>query len=148
MEKWEADLRKTIASKTTRKGVTPASALTKQEQAIIATQLEKEAAIRRKVNGIKHRLDRALGIIDALTQTNVDEFKVSVGRVAEHLLSISSSHSGRVLLGQRIWEIYLALADMTSVRLDTFRKWVGIATLRALREHTVPEEFRVERLGR
>lgn len=38
------------------------------------------------------------------------------------------------------------MAKCCSERLDTFRKWLGVATLRSLRIDAVPEELQAESL--
>ena len=39
------------------------------------------------------------------------------------------------------------LADACSDRLDSYRKWIGVATLRSLEVDGIPEEYQVEPLN-
>jgi len=51
------------------------------------------------------------------------------------------------LVGEFAFEVYLSLATCCSGRLDTFRKWIGVATLRSLNIDVVPRELQVEPLN-
>ncbi|KAK0468862.1 armadillo-type protein [Armillaria novae-zelandiae] len=136
--KWEADLRKSLANKKT---VTPT--LTKQQQALVNAQLEKESAVRRRVESVKANLERGLHFVRSLVRAGVPQFSAFISSVVTLLLDGAGSR----LVGQITVDVYLELAQCCSERLDTFRKWVGVATLRGLKGDVVPEELQAEALN-
>ena len=152
--KWDEEIRKSIASKK----ATPAS-LTKQQQAALQAQLEKETKIRENGRRIKSKLDRGLYFIQSLVSADVAEFRFHTSSVVNVLLK-GPLVGGAFLVGDLAFETYLVsspqlvifsgsnmeqnLAKSTSERLDTLRKWVGIATLRSLNISAVPEELQAE----
>ncbi|KAK0434719.1 hypothetical protein EV421DRAFT_1909191 [Armillaria borealis] len=134
--KWEADLRKSLANKKT---ATPT--LTKQQQALVNAQLEKESVIRRRVESVKANLERGLHFVRSLVRAGVPQFSAFISSVVTLLLDGAGSR----LVGQIIVDVYLELAQCCSERLDTFR--VGVATLRGLKGDVVPEELQAEALN-
>ena len=152
--KWDEEIRKSIASKK----ATPAS-LTKQQQAALQAQLEKETKIRETVRRIKSNLDHGLYFIQSLVSADVAEFRFYTSSVVNVLLE-GPLVGGAFLVGDLALETYPVsypqlvissgsnmeqnLAKSTSERLDTLRKWVGIATLRSLNISAVPEELQAE----
>ncbi|KIK62847.1 hypothetical protein GYMLUDRAFT_242480 [Collybiopsis luxurians FD-317 M1] len=150
INKWEDELRKSLASKKAQseKG---APALTKQQQALVQAQLVKEGEVRRRVEGIRARVIRGLGFVRSLVETfgsGGEEFRMYISEVVALLLDGALvKGKGEVLVGKEAYEVYLVLAQCASERLDTFRKWIGIATLRCLRESVVPEEMKAEPLS-
>ncbi|THU98405.1 ARM repeat-containing protein [Dendrothele bispora CBS 962.96] len=142
--KWEADVRKTLANKKASAGGTVA--LTKQQQVLVQEQMSKESDVRKRVNLIKASLDRGLQFISSLINASVPEFRVYISSIVTLLLDGALSR-GALLAGDIAFETYLKLASCCSERLDTFRRWMGIATLRCLRENVVPEELRAEPLS-
>ncbi|PFH47401.1 hypothetical protein AMATHDRAFT_152123 [Amanita thiersii Skay4041] len=140
--KWEEDLRKSLASKKSSSAVT----LTKQQQALVQAQLERESAIRNRVVAIKARFDRGMNFIRSLVSASVDEFKPYISSIAA-LLVAGALGRGTPLVGQSAFDTYLFLANCISERLDSFRKWIGVATLRCLKLDAVPEELQAEPLN-
>ncbi|KAG7441044.1 ARM repeat-containing protein [Guyanagaster necrorhizus] len=136
--RWEADLRKSLANKKT---ATPT--LTKQQQALVSAQLEKESLVRRHVQSVKINLERGLHFVRSLVRAGVPQFSAYISSVVTLLLDGGGSH----LVGQITVNIYLELAQCCSERLDMFRKWVGVATLRGLKGSIVPEELQAEALN-
>ncbi|QRV98281.1 translational activator gcn1 [Ceratobasidium sp. AG-Ba] len=141
IEKWEAELRKTLESK---KGG-PAKALSKQDQALVNAQLEKEATIRSNVERVKFEMTSGLAMIKSLVAANVEELSVHVAPIAKLLLD-GALKKGSVLVGPNAFETYLDLANMCSDRLGVFKKWIGVATLRVFEVSDVPEELQLESL--
>ncbi|EEB98078.1 hypothetical protein MPER_02478 [Moniliophthora perniciosa FA553] len=158
---WEADLRKSLANKKAANTVT----LTKQQQSLVNAQLAKEAEVRKRVASIKANLDRGLRLVGSLINASVPEFRVYISTVVTLLLE-GALEKGSLLAGEMALETYLVrilhnvfllqeanvedsqeLARCCSERLDTFRKWIGIATLRCLRPNVVPEELKAEPLS-
>ncbi|KAK2463021.1 hypothetical protein APHAL10511_004676 [Amanita phalloides] len=138
--KWEEDLRKSLANKKAP------GTLTKQQQALVQAQLEKEAKIRQHVASIKANFTRGLNVIRSLVSAGVEEFRPYVSSIASLLVSGALGH-GSPLVGESAFDTYLLLATCCSDRLGTFRKWIGIATLRSLSIKAVPEEFQAEPLN-
>jgi hypothetical protein len=105
--KWEADLRKSLANKSKQ----PAT-LTKQQQALVQVQLDKEAVIRQRVTVIASQLVRGLHLIDSLIQSNVAEFKPHISTVLQLLLD-SALQRGRYLGADLAYDTYLVSPHLT-----------------------------------
>ncbi len=91
-----------------KKNAAPAI-LNKQQQALVQAQLEKEAAIRQKVTGIKLNLERGLQFIRSVVDSHVDEFKTYLSEAAK-LVSEGTLSPGSVaalLVGDDAFETYL-----------------------------------------
>ncbi|KAF8627766.1 hypothetical protein AX17_006131 [Amanita inopinata Kibby_2008] len=140
--KWEEDLRRSLASKK----APGAATLTKQQQALVQAQLEKEAKIRQRVVSIKANLDRGLNFVRSLVSASVKEFGSYISPIAS-LLAGGALRRGSPLVGESAFETYLFLASSSSERLTTFRKWIGVATLRSLSIEVVPDELQAEPLN-
>ncbi|KAF8740425.1 ARM repeat-containing protein, partial [Rhizoctonia solani] len=142
IEKWEAELRKTLENK---KGAAT-KALSKQEQAQVNAQLEKEDATRSNVQRVKDDMLRGLALIKSLVAAGVPELSVHVASIAKLLLD-GALKKGSSLVGGEAFETYLDLANMCSDRLDVFKRWIGVATLRVFDVPDVPEELKLEPLA-
>ncbi|KAI0262196.1 ARM repeat-containing protein [Gloeopeniophorella convolvens] len=140
LAKWDAEVRQSLAKK--KSSATPT--LSRQDQALVKAQLEKEAGIRRRVNKIRANLDRGLQIISHLTSGNIAEFRAYISPIASLLLSNGALNKGVFLVGSLAFDTYLEISRCCSDRLDTFGKWIGIAALRSLEVSAVPEELQVE----
>ncbi|CAE6418409.1 unnamed protein product [Rhizoctonia solani] len=142
IEKWEAEIRKTLESKK----AAGAKTLSKQEQAQVNAQLEKEDAIRSNVQRVKNDMLRGLALIKSLVAAGIPELSVHVASIAKLLLD-GALKKGSVLVGSEAFETYLDLANMCSDRLDIFKRWIGVATLRVFDVPDVPEELKLEPLA-
>ncbi|KIJ51382.1 hypothetical protein M422DRAFT_43931 [Sphaerobolus stellatus SS14] len=142
LRKWEAELRKTLATKK------PANAanLSKQDKALIEAQLAKESQIRARVETIKVNLQRGLQLICSIVEANPSEFQGFVGPITSLLLAGAMKH-GVPLVGNDVFETYVALSDVCSDRLGTFKKWIGISALRSTEDDVVPPEYTAEPVG-
>ncbi|KAG1762385.1 armadillo-type protein [Suillus occidentalis] len=129
--RWEAELRKSLANK---KG------------ALVQAQLDKEAVVRQRVTTIKLNLQRGLSYVQSLASINVPELRMYVSFILSLLLEGAMGQGSR-LVGSQAFEAYLDLAKCCSARLDSFHKWVGVATLRSLGISSVPEELQAEQLS-
>ena len=109
MAQWEADVRKSLASKKPANGV-----LSKQDQAAIQAQLEKEQGIRQKVFGVKANLERGLHFIQSLVVSNTDEFKLHLSTIAT-LLVDGALRRGEVLVGKAPFDTYIVSSKFTPV---------------------------------
>ncbi|OBZ65072.1 Translational activator GCN1 [Grifola frondosa] len=139
---WEAEVRKSIASK---KGATSGT-LSKQDLALVQAQLDKESIVRQRVAILKARLERGLHLVRSLVASQVEELHSYVGSISTLLLQ-GAFGKGVALIRETAFDTYLELANCCSLRLDTFRKWIGVATLRASVVDGIPDEMQVEPLN-
>lgn len=119
MAKWEAEVRKSLANK---KGAAPT--LSKQDQALVKAQLEKEAKIRERVSLMKARLDRGLEVIRHLAAARIDTFRSYISPIAVLLLNGGALDKGSVLVGQSAVDTYLVSGfrfRRTSTDIVTYR---------------------------
>jgi hypothetical protein len=100
--KWEAELRKSLASKKALGSTT----LTKQQQGLIGTQLEKEAKTRQHVAEIKRNLERGLQFVRSLVASGVEEFRSYISPVTTLLLE-GALGRGSILVGRSAFDTYL-----------------------------------------
>ena len=82
IDKWEAELRKTIATK--KAGLS--TSLSKQDRALVDAQLQKEAATRKAVQQAKRELERGLGLVQSLVAAKIDLFQAYVWPISTLLL--------------------------------------------------------------
>ncbi|KAF7309756.1 TOG domain-containing protein [Mycena indigotica] len=139
--RWEAEVRKTLDSKKAS-----GTALTKQQQAQLQAQLARESVVRQRVNTLKTNLIRGLAFIRSIVAASTPDLRVYVPTIAQLLLD-GALRQGSLLVGEVALETYLELAKCCSDRLDTFRLWLAIATLRSLNIDSVPEDMRAEPLN-
>ncbi|CDO72622.1 hypothetical protein BN946_scf184985.g41 [Trametes cinnabarina] len=136
---WEAELRKSLANKKSHSTGT----LSKQDQALVQAQLEKEAVIRARVDAVKARIEQGLRLVRSLVEARVEEIRGFVAILAALLRAGAFGKAVR-LVGTASFDTYLVLSECCSERLDTYRKWVGIATLRSFEMPGIPEDFTLE----
>ncbi|KAI8978208.1 ARM repeat-containing protein [Trametes punicea] len=139
---WEAEVRKTLANKKANATGT----VSKQDQALVQAQLDKEAIIRDRVNAMKARLEQGLHLVRSLVEARVEELRGFVATIAALLREGAFGKAVR-LVGNTSFETYLVLSECCSERLDSYRKWVGVATLRSFEMSGVPEDFTLEPLS-
>lgn len=102
IEKWEAELRKSLESK---KGAAP-KALSKQEQALVNAQLEKEEGMRAIVERVKRDMLHGLALIKSVVAAGIPELSVHVAGIAKLLLD-GALRKGSVLVGSNAFQTYL-----------------------------------------
>ncbi|TBU31959.1 ARM repeat-containing protein [Dichomitus squalens] len=139
---WEAELRRSLANK---KAATTTT-LSKQDQALVQAQLEKEAVVRQRVNGIKAKLEQGLHLIRSLVLAHVEQLRTFISPLAT-LLREGAFGKAVTLVGHASFDTYLLLSECTSDRLESYRKWVGVATLRSSEVDGVPDDFTIEPLN-
>ena len=100
--KWENDIRKSLANKKAPGTVT----LTKQQQALVQAQLEKEAKIRQHVASIKADIERGLNFIRSLVSAGIEEFRPYIASLAS-LLVAGALGRGSSLFGEGAFDAYL-----------------------------------------
>lgn len=98
--KWEEEIRKSLASKK----ATPATR-SKQQQALVHVQLEKEAKIRLHVNTVQAHLIRGLNFVKSLISSGVEEFQAHMSSIVSLLLKGALSR-GSFLAGSTAFETY------------------------------------------
>ena len=103
--KWEEEIRKSLATKK----ATPVT-LSKQQQALIQSQLEKEAKIRRHVQDICANLTRGLHLVRSIVTAGVDEFHSYMTSVLSLLLNGALSR-GSFLVGAIAFDTYLVCSS-------------------------------------
>jgi hypothetical protein len=101
MAKWDEEVRKSLASK---KGNAPA--LTKQQQALVTMQLEKERQVRERVIGIKAQVDRGLALVKSVVNASVEEFPPYIAPITKLMLD-GVLRNGKALVGQEAFNVYL-----------------------------------------
>ncbi|KAI0827665.1 ARM repeat-containing protein [Trametes gibbosa] len=139
---WEAEVRKSLANKK----ATATGILSKQDQALVQAQLQKEAIIREQVNVTKSRIERGLHLVRSLVDARVEELRGFVSVLARLLREGAFGQAVR-LVGEASFETYLSLSDCCSERLENYRKWVAVATLRSFDMPGIPEDFTLEPLN-
>ena len=98
---WEEEIRKSLATKKAT-----AATLSKQQQALMQVQLEKEAKTRRHVQDIWANLTRGLHLVRSVVRAGVDEFHSYMTSVLFLLLNGALSR-GSFLVGSIAFETYL-----------------------------------------
>ncbi|KAI0657693.1 ARM repeat-containing protein [Cubamyces menziesii] len=139
---WEAEVRKSLANKK----ATATGTLSKQDQALVQAQLEKEAVVRERVNALKARLEQGLHLVRSLVEARVEELRAFVAPITA-LLREGAFGKAVNLVGTASFETYLTLSECCSERLDSYRKWVGVATLRSFDMAGIPDDFTLEPLN-
>lgn len=104
INKWEDELRKSLADKKAKAAKT--STLTKQQQALVQAQVAKESQIRAKVNDVHFKLIRGLYLVRSLIETSVDELRMYVSPISTLLLD-GALAKGYLLVGELAFETYL-----------------------------------------
>ena len=99
---WEAEVRKSLASKKASASAT----LSKQDQALVNAQLQKEAAIRERVNGVKAKLQQGLHLVRSLVLARVEQLRTFVSPLAT-LLREGAFGNAVTLVGDASFETYL-----------------------------------------
>lgn len=82
IEKWEEDLKKTIAAKKTNAAPT----LSAGDRSLVEDQLRKEAEVRSKVGTIKGEVERGLGFLRSLLKANPRHLQTFVWPICKLLL--------------------------------------------------------------
>jgi hypothetical protein len=139
--KWEEEVRSQLALKKGQQ-----KKLSADEQAKVNAQLKKEAGIRAQVLGLKRQLERGIGIIHGLATGPPTEADIWMGPSIRALLEVIEAGVG-LLLGNSADEVYISCSNFVSLRLGSLRKFIGIATLRAIGSTQLSEELVQEPLG-
>jgi hypothetical protein len=138
--KWEEELRAQLAkkSKQTKK-------LTSDEQAKVNAQLKKESAIRKDVSLIYAKLQRGVGIIQALATGPPTDAERWIVQAVDMLQEVIEAGAG-LILGDAATITYLDCARSVTTRLGPLRTFIGVATLRAMGVTQLPPDLLTESL--
>jgi hypothetical protein len=148
--RWEAELRQSLASKKTKAGA-GGGGLSKETYALVQAQLVKEAAVRERVGALRAQLLRGLAFVRSVVANGGASVKGYVGSIAVCLLQGAMSQGCARLVGEEgeegPFETFVSLTRCCSERLESLRRWVGVAVLRALEVGCVPEAQAAEELN-
>ena len=139
--KWEEEIRNQIAQKKGHE-----KKLTNEEKSKVNTQIAKEAIIRQEVIKLERLLRKGVGLIRALADGPPVEAGLWLGSSLNALIEVIDAGVGR-LIGQAADDAFIACAKFVSSRLGMLRKFIGVATLRALESSTLPVDLQEEPLG-
>jgi hypothetical protein len=114
ISKWEEEIRKSLATKKAT-----AVTLSKQQQALVQTQLEKEGKTRRHVQDICANLTRGLRLVRSIVTAGVDEFHSYMSSVLSLLLDGALS-IGSFLVGSIAFETYLVISSSSTHFTEKF----------------------------
>lgn len=139
--KWEEEVRRQIAQKRGQE-----KKLTPDEKARVNAQLAKESAIRQEVKRLEKKLRKGIGLVYALATGPPTDAGMWLGRSLKSLLGVITARAGDIV-GDAADEAYLACACLVSPRLGALRKFIGIATLRAMGFSSLQVHLEQEALG-
>lgn len=139
--KWEEEVRRQVAQKRGQE-----KKLTPDEKAKLSAQLAKESAIRQEVKRLESRLKNGIGLVYALATGPPTDAGIWLGKSLKALLGIIIARAGDIV-GSAADDAYLACACLVSSRLGNLRKFIGIATLRALGFSSLQVHLEQEPLG-
>lgn len=105
-------MRKSLASKKASASAT----LSKQDQALVNAQLEKEAVIRERVNGVKAKLEQGLQLVRSLVLARVEQLRTFVSSLAA-LLREGAFGKAVTLVGDASFETYLVSKPSRDVNM-------------------------------
>lgn len=139
--KWEEEVRRQVAQKRGQE-----KKLTPDEKARVNTQLAKESAIRQELKKLERRLKKGIGLVYALATGPPTDAGMWLGRSLKALLGIITARAGNIV-GSAADDVYIVCASLVSSRLGTLRRFIGIATLRALGFSALQPQLEQEPLG-
>lgn len=140
--KWEEEIRSQLAQK---KGA-PQKKLTPDQQAKVNAQLAHETAVRTRVRSISSHIKRGARFIESLARGPPTDAGTWMSPAITALLK-ALEVGAALIVDDEIVAAYLACSDKISDRLGTMRPFVGVATLRSLRNVNVPDHLSVEPLA-
>lgn len=87
MEKWDAEMRASLASKRTNKEPLNLTKLSKQDRELVASQLRLESGIRRRVQGTYDGAKRALALLRSIIASKTEELGIFVPEIVDLILN-------------------------------------------------------------
>lgn len=140
--KWEEEIRSQLAKK---KGA-PQKKLTADQQAKVDAQLAYETATRVRVRSISSNFRRGAKFIEGLARGPPTDARLWMSPAITALTS-ALEMGAALIIDDEVVSAYLACSDKVSERLGNMRPFIGVATLRSLRNANIPEHFSVEPLA-
>jgi hypothetical protein len=139
--KWEQEMRAQLEQKGKLK-----KKLTADEQSKVNAQLAKESATRKQVAATNSKLQRGVGIIQALATGPPTDSERWIVHAVDMLQDIINAGAG-LILGDTASLVYLDCAQSVSSRLGPLRKTIGVATLRSMGVTQLSSELLAEDLS-
>ena len=112
-EKWEQEVRDSIAQK---KSTQTGAKLSRADQALVTSQLAKEADIRKQISTVQARLQRGTELVRSLVAANSEAVSKHLRVMAEALLN-SAFGPGNFLVDERVFSVFL----VSFIRVDAER---------------------------
>ncbi|KAL3236074.1 Gcn1p [Nakaseomyces bracarensis] len=138
--KWEESIRKEQAKKFNQK-------LSKEDQQLVKEQIQKESEIRARVNQYYLRLSRSLKIIKELS-TNAKLVENGINQwfplATNMLLELFKVNNASKLAGYLAVTVFLQLSENTCDKLENYRLFCGLATLRVYKASNIPDNYTEE----
>jgi hypothetical protein len=135
--KWEQEVRDSLAKKKT---AGTGANLSKQDKALVAAQMAKEAEIRGKIAEIQARLRRGIELVSALVASNAEAVGTRVGEMASLMLE-SVLGVGSFLLDSRAFEVFQRLGSLSADRLGESRRMLSVSVLRSHDTPFIPDDY-------
>ncbi|KAM3537214.1 hypothetical protein ARSEF1564_009864 [Beauveria bassiana] len=136
---WEQDARRQIEQRKTQSKKSPGEDVLK-----INAQLRKEKGIRTSVQELQAKINRGIGIIEALATGPPTDATLWLGQSVKLLLD-AIEEGASFVVGEVVATAFLKCSEKISVRLGAMRPFIGAATLR-LHGVALPESFCEESL--
>ncbi|KAJ3498285.1 hypothetical protein NLG97_g1246 [Lecanicillium saksenae] len=131
---WEQEARKQIEQRKTQ-SKKPSG----DEASKVIAQLKKEKEIRETVQDLQAKLNRGIGIIEALATGPPTEATLWLGQSVKLLLDAIEGGAS-FIVGEALAMAFLKCSEKISVRLGAMRPFIGAATLR-LHQVALPESY-------
>ncbi|RMD42898.1 hypothetical protein DV735_g2206, partial [Chaetothyriales sp. CBS 134920] len=138
--KWEEEVRKQLAEK---KG--SEKKLSPEKQAKVDAQLRLESEIRQTAHQVSASLRRGAGFINALATGPPTETRLWMSSAISALIDALKA-GGSLFVDNELVSAYLACSHKVAERLGTIREFIGLATLRSIRNTTIRPELTEEPL--
>ncbi|OAA72762.1 Armadillo-like helical [Akanthomyces lecanii RCEF 1005] len=136
---WEQDARRQIEQRKTQ-----SKKLSAEEASKVNAQLKKETGVRESVRELQARINRGIGIIEALATGPPTDATLWLGQSVKLLLG-AIEEGASFVVGEVVATAFLKCSEKISVRLGAMRPFIGAATLR-LHEVALPESYCEESL--
>ncbi|KAL7422316.1 translational activator of GCN4 [Cryptotrichosporon argae] len=137
VEKWEQEVRESLAKKKT---AAVSANLSKQDRALVAAQLAKEADVRRHIARLQARLDRGLRLVASLADSSVAAVERHLTDMAQ-LLLVSAFGFGSFLVDQRAFDVFIKLGYLASDKLGETRRLLASVILRSHATPFIPADY-------
>lgn len=110
-EKWEQEVRESIAKKKT----TSMASLSKADKAAVSAQLAKEAAVRDRIVVVQAKLRRGIELVSSVINSNAEAMERHAGELARMMLA-SVFAAGSFLVTERAFQVFLVSLRQSRMR--------------------------------